>query len=244
MRFDGGPHFRGEFIELLENCNIPCTPSSPYNPESNGLAERHVGLAKMLLKKCLAAKEDYMVAISAMNATTRESGFSPAEMFLKRRVRTLLPDIRGQPDLQAASKKMGERDLKNRENLRTNKSKPALEVGEIVLLREETGSKKGNFITECEVISRRDHGKSYFVRDIKTGAVYLRARNKLRPLKEAEPNNIAVWRLEYFSIEMADTKLVSILKKGKHKTRKRKGVSFDGTCHVQQAHVLMALESP
>ena len=79
-------------------------------------------------------------------------------MFLKRRVRTLLPDIRGQPDLQTASKKMGERDLKNRENLRTNKSKPALEVGEIVLLREKTGSKKGNFITECEVISRRNNG--------------------------------------------------------------------------------------
>ena len=102
VRFDGGPHFRGEFIELLENCNIPCTPSSPYNPESNGLAERHVGLAKMLLKKCLAVKEDYMVAIATMNATTRETGFSPAEMFLKQRIRTLLPDIRGQPDLQAA----------------------------------------------------------------------------------------------------------------------------------------------
>ena len=97
MRFNGGPHFRGEFLELLKDCNIPTTPSSPYNSESNGLAERHVGLAKMLLKKCLAAKENYMVAISAMNATTRASGFSPAEMFLKRRIRTLLPDIRGQP---------------------------------------------------------------------------------------------------------------------------------------------------
>ena len=76
VRFDGGPHFRGEFITLLENCKIPITPSSPYNPESNGLAERHVGMAKMLLKKCLMAKEDYMVAIAAMNATTRETGFS------------------------------------------------------------------------------------------------------------------------------------------------------------------------
>ena len=154
MRFDGGPHFRGEFLELLENCNIPCTPSSPYNPESNGLAERHVGLAKMLLRKCLAAKEDYMVAISAMNATMRASGFSPAEMFLKRRIRTLLPDIQGQPDLQKASQKMGEKNLKMRENLRKNKSKPALEVGEIVLLHEETGTRKGTFVRECKVISR------------------------------------------------------------------------------------------
>ena len=103
VRFDGGPHFRGEFLDLLKECNIPTTPSSPYNSESNGLAERHIGLTKILLKKCLAAKENYMVAISAMNATTRASGFSPAEMFLKQRVRTLLPDIRGQPDLHTAS---------------------------------------------------------------------------------------------------------------------------------------------
>ena len=134
--------------------------------------------------------------------------------------------------------------MKNRENMRTNKSKPALEVGEIVLLREETGSKKGSYIAECEVLSRRNHGKSYFVRDIKTGAVYLRARNKLRPLKEAEPGNIAVRRLEYFSIEMTETKLTGILKDGNNKERKKKGVSFDGTCHIQQARVLMALESP
>ena len=33
VRFDGGPHFRGEFIELLKNCNIPTTQSSLYNAE-------------------------------------------------------------------------------------------------------------------------------------------------------------------------------------------------------------------
>ena len=71
---------------MLKECNIPITPSSPYNAESNGLTERHMGLAKMLLKKCLAAKEDYMVTISAMNTTTRASGFSPAEMSLRRKI--------------------------------------------------------------------------------------------------------------------------------------------------------------
>ena len=94
------------------------------------------------------------------------------------------------------------------------------------------------------MISRRSHGKSYFVRDIKTGAVYLRARNKLRPLKEVEPENIAVRRLESFSIEMTKEKLTGILKERKKKEGKEKGVSFDGTCHIQQARVLMALESP
>ena len=63
-------------------------------------------------------------------------------------------------------------------------------------------------------------------------------------MKEAEPGNIAVRRLEHFSIEMTETKLIGILKEGNNKEKKEKGVSFDGTCHVQQARVLMALESP
>ena len=52
IRYDGGPHFRGEFKEMLSEYKIPETPSSPYNHASNGLAERHVGVAKLLLKKC------------------------------------------------------------------------------------------------------------------------------------------------------------------------------------------------
>ena len=39
-----------------------------------------------------------------------------------------------------------------REALRKNKARPTLEVGEIVLLYEETGSKKGTFHKECEVL--------------------------------------------------------------------------------------------
>ena len=60
------------------------------------------------------------------------------------------PSVVGLPDLETASRKMGEQDLKARKKIgRPKSSKPALETGEIVLLREETGSKKGNFITEC-----------------------------------------------------------------------------------------------
>ena len=39
IRFDGGPHFAKEFRQMLKDYNIPETPSSAYNPASNGLAE-------------------------------------------------------------------------------------------------------------------------------------------------------------------------------------------------------------
>ena len=66
IRYDGGPHFRKEFIDMLDKFSIPETPLSPYNHASNGLAERHVGVVKLLLKKCTASKQDFR---SALNRT-------------------------------------------------------------------------------------------------------------------------------------------------------------------------------
>ena len=166
-----------------------------------------MGLAKNLLKKCLESWEDYQEAIAAMNATTRPCGYSSSKMFFKRRIRTKLPDIREQPDFQRVTQVRDVEHTKMREALRKHKAKPPLEVGEIVLLYEETGSKKGAFYKEWGVLSRRGNGKSYFVQEIGTDNRYLRARNKLRPLRELEPNNIAVRRLEHFSIEMEVTVL-------------------------------------
>ena len=48
IRYDGGPHFRNEFKEMLKELSIPETLSSAYNHASNGLAERHVGVVKLL----------------------------------------------------------------------------------------------------------------------------------------------------------------------------------------------------
>ena len=61
------------------------------------------------------------------------------------------------------------------------------------------------------------------------GNIFLRARNKLRPLKDAEPGNIAVRRLEHFTMEMNQVKLCGIMKKENTRRGRRKGVSFDGT---------------
>ena len=80
----------------------------------------------------------------------------------------------------------------------------------------------------------------YFVREIGTDNMFLRARNKLCPLKEADPDNIAVRRLEHFSIEVEAVSLPSILiKEGARKMKRRRGVSFDGTCHVNHTCLLV-----
>ena len=93
IRYDGGPHFRGPFKEMLKEYGIPESPASPYNHASNGLAERHVGCAKLLLKKCIASKTDFRSALAAMNQTARPDGYSPSDLFYRRRLRGHLPGI-------------------------------------------------------------------------------------------------------------------------------------------------------
>ena len=51
IRTDGGPAFREKFQKYLGILGIDHSPSSAYNPTSNGLAERGVRQIKDVLKK-------------------------------------------------------------------------------------------------------------------------------------------------------------------------------------------------
>ena len=58
-------------------------------------------------------------------------------------MRTKLPDIQEQPDLKEAARIGDANHAKMRAEMRGNKPRPALEVGDIVLFYEEIGAKKG-----------------------------------------------------------------------------------------------------
>merc|ERR1712240_620352 len=136
IRYDGGPHFRGEFKEMLAEYKIPETPSSPYNHESNGLAERHVGVVKLLLKKCMASKQDFRSALSTLNATARHDGYSPSDLFFRRRLRTALPNINCEVDFVKGQKLRSRSYQIMRQNMRGGVNKPPFKVGDIVMIKE------------------------------------------------------------------------------------------------------------
>ena len=133
---DNGPQFTSvEFERCMKLNGIKHIKVAPYHPSSNGAAERCVQTFKHAMK---AAKKDegslnvkiaiFIVAYRNMpNATT---GVSPAELFLKRSLRTRLdlmrPSLRSRVEAQQAMQK-NQHDRHSKDRL--------FDVGQSVLAR-------------------------------------------------------------------------------------------------------------
>ena len=91
MISDNGPQYNcKEMREFAGKYNFCHITSSPYHPQSNGLAERSVKTAKLLLKD----SPDPCKALLSYRATPLPScGFSPAELLMGRKIRTDVPQI-------------------------------------------------------------------------------------------------------------------------------------------------------
>ena len=101
---DNGPCYRGEqFCEFLKTKGIKHTTSSPYYPQSNGLAEAYVKVVKNMMKKAQKCKIRFNDMLyqyrTSPVAGKRES---PIELLEQRRPRTNMPYLgkgnpRGEP---------------------------------------------------------------------------------------------------------------------------------------------------
>ena len=87
LRSDGGPQFRTEFSAFCSNNGIKHELSSPYNPESNRLAEAAVKNIKTLITCCHKLGENLQLAIAAWRNMARADGVSPSQLFFGRRQR-------------------------------------------------------------------------------------------------------------------------------------------------------------
>ncbi|XP_025206005.1 uncharacterized protein K02A2.6-like [Melanaphis sacchari] len=88
---NGLPFGENEFKTFCEKNYIKLVHSPPYNPESNGLAERGVQTIKKLLIKSLCVERDVKriqskinsILVSYRNTPTTSTGCSPAELIYK-----------------------------------------------------------------------------------------------------------------------------------------------------------------
>ena len=90
---DNGPQFAcHDFKTFFKRWEFDHVTSSPYHPKANGKAESAVKTVKRLFTKCKDAGESFeMALLDHHNTPTPATGFSPAQLMMSRRTKTLLP---------------------------------------------------------------------------------------------------------------------------------------------------------
>ena len=164
IRSDNGPQFRADFSTFCSSKNIKHETSSPYNPQSNGLAESAVKSIKHLLLKCSETKQDFGEAIHAWRNVPRADGYSPAMLLFGKRQYTKLPTLPFQHmliDRQEALTKKSEHLQKtfdyfnNRAVHRTE-----LALGDKVIVQDPISKL---WVTKGEISQLVDDGLSYLI---------------------------------------------------------------------------------
>ena len=132
------------------------------------MAEAGVKNVKALLKKCLDSKECFETALAEFRIAPREDGYSPAELFYKRQVRGLLPELPKKLNVEEAEKardKVQERYTIDRQT--RSASKP-LQVGQRVWMQDQQSKK---WTIEGVIKSSRNGGRSFVV-ETNSGAAH------------------------------------------------------------------------
>ena len=181
IRTDGGPQFRGPFDDWCATHHIVHELTSPYHPQSNGHAESAVKSAKYLLDKVNANMNEFRSHLFAWRNTPRADGFSPAEMFFGRRLRTCLPSVRqadpvSLPDASTARDKTAS-DAKLRHDQHASQLS-SLPPGSTVSVRHPKSGAWGD--EPAAVESVREDGQSYNL-TLPDGSQTVRNRKFLRP---------------------------------------------------------------
>ena len=90
---DNGPQFSSdEFHKFSSGWGFEHVTSSPHYPQSNGKAENAVKTVKRLFSKCAkSGQSEFRALLDWRNTPTEGMNSSPAQRFLGRRCKTLLP---------------------------------------------------------------------------------------------------------------------------------------------------------
>ena len=250
VRYDKGPQFSFEFESFLKEIRVTPTPSSANNPRSNGLAEAGVKNAKLLLRKSLEEKSSYAEIIQYFNQTPRSDGYSPSELFHGRRVRSHLPTIDETVNVEKGKAHRELTDMVTKNSTRNHSPVRPLEVGDLVYRRHFDGKKTLEIENLCEVIEVRNHGESYYIKDLETDRIYLRNRAWIEPSKSSlneihRAKNLKVkfddkiyHSLIEGKVHSTDRKATTSCLRPKNSTIKNKRVHFDSSMVIARCELI------
>lgn len=168
VKSDNVPFNAREFEEFASDYNIIMKFSSPRYPQSNGLAEKGVAIAKNILKRCVEERdtENYQYRILEYNTTPVASmRLTPAQLFFGRVVKTRMPISdsllhRDNISEETIQNKIKEKREKQKYYYDRNaKALPVLGLGDLVIFKKN--GKEWNYGTIVGNVS----GRSYIIKD-------------------------------------------------------------------------------
>ncbi|XP_064475467.1 uncharacterized protein LOC135389337 [Ornithodoros turicata] len=166
---DNEPQFVSkELKDFATNFDFRHVTSSPRFPRANGLAEKGVQIIKRLLKKTHHANENFFVGLLIYRTSPLESGTSPAEILMGRRLLSRLPDFTPGTMVE---------DRKHQQNHMRGSQLPPLRPGNIVRIDD------GNTWCTKAKVEGMAAPRSYNVRP-EDNRVFRRNRQHLLPTSE------------------------------------------------------------
>lgn len=89
---DNMPYSSFEMQNFADSWQFKIVTSSPRYPQSNGMAEKAVNIAKQIIRKCNEDKRDVELGLLAYrNTPVAGLKYTPAQMLMNREVRTTIP---------------------------------------------------------------------------------------------------------------------------------------------------------
>jgi hypothetical protein len=188
---DNGTQFVSEeFKKFSRDYGFDHETSSPRHPQSNGKAERAVGVCKSMMEKSLIAKSDFYVALLDFRNTPQvDIGLSPSQRMFGRKTRSIIPAVQKQyepkplPDVQGKINRSRAKQKKFFD--RGSRQLDELKVGDAVRMRlpgEKTWSKGA--------VVKQPGDRSYIVRV--NGRSYRRNRRQLILTPELSDDNVQI----------------------------------------------------
>ncbi|XP_062576025.1 uncharacterized protein K02A2.6-like [Saccostrea cucullata] len=178
---DNGPQYASQdFSTFAQDYDFNHVTSSPKYPQSNGLAEKTVQIAKRILDKSKADGKDYNLGLLEYRTTPLSLGYSPAQLLMSRKLRSILPvvpdELKPKVPVRVKELMVAEREKQKGYYDRSAKPLPPLSVGDSIRYQEGKLWKQG-------IVTKEEGDRSYTVKSTE-GAVYRRNRRHLIKSKE------------------------------------------------------------
>ena len=124
------------FKMFADEFNFEHRTSSPGYPQSNGKAEKRVGIVKGVLNKALDSNDDIYLALLAYRTAPMACGKSPSEMLMNRKLRNRLPQVDSESieiNERQVKRKLKQVELYNQHA----KDLPVLKPNDVVRVRKD-----------------------------------------------------------------------------------------------------------